>query len=157
MLSLSINSESKFNEFEPCLKSAKKRFQLSAGLHLETLNTLLRGTNNIFEPRLKFFNRPLLDKKIYVWNIKGLHHHFRKIYKLENLSLWQRLNSFSFQLRSIDLVLSLQIFADFWPEIIQEGILQHSLITIQMNVAQFSFVREKEFENTLDKKIIYAD
>ena len=76
---------------------------------------------------------------------------------MENLSLWQRLNSFSFQLRSIDLVLSLQIFADFWPEIIQEGILQHSLITIQMNVAQFSFVREKEFENTLDKKIIYAD
>ena len=39
--------ESEFNEFEPCLKSAKNRFQLSAGLNLETLNTILRGTNRI--------------------------------------------------------------------------------------------------------------
>ena len=31
---------SEFNEFEPSLKSAKNRFQLSAGLNLETLNTI---------------------------------------------------------------------------------------------------------------------
>ena len=30
-----ISSESEFNEFEPRLKSAKNRFQLSAGLNLE--------------------------------------------------------------------------------------------------------------------------
>ena len=46
--------ESEFNEFEPRLKSAKNRFQLSAGLNLETLNTILSGTNSILEPRLKF-------------------------------------------------------------------------------------------------------
>ena len=32
-------TESEFNEFKPSLKSAKTRFQLSAGLNLETLNT----------------------------------------------------------------------------------------------------------------------
>ena len=37
-----------FNEFEPCLKSLKDRFQLSAGLNLETLNTILSGTNHIW-------------------------------------------------------------------------------------------------------------
>ena len=43
-----LNSpESEFNEFEPGLKSAKNWFQLSAGLNLETLNTILRGTNLI--------------------------------------------------------------------------------------------------------------
>ena len=36
-----------FNEFEPCLKSAKNRFQLCAGLNLEILNTILSGTNHI--------------------------------------------------------------------------------------------------------------
>jgi len=36
-----------FNEFEPRLKSAKNRFQLSAGLNLETLNAFLSGTNHI--------------------------------------------------------------------------------------------------------------
>ena len=35
------------NEFEPRLKSAKNLFQLSAGLNLETLNTILCGTNHI--------------------------------------------------------------------------------------------------------------
>jgi len=40
-----MSSESKFNEFESRLKSPKKRVQLS--LNLETLNTILSGTNNI--------------------------------------------------------------------------------------------------------------
>ena len=39
--------ESEFNEFKPRLKSAKNRFQMSAGLNLETLNTILSGTNHI--------------------------------------------------------------------------------------------------------------
>ena len=34
-------------EFEPRLKSAKARFQLSAGVNLETLNTILSGTNHV--------------------------------------------------------------------------------------------------------------
>ena len=36
---------SEFNEFEPWLKSAKNRFQLSAGLNFEKLNTILSETN----------------------------------------------------------------------------------------------------------------
>ena len=55
--SFSINfkdTESEFNEFEPRLKSAKNRFQLSTGLNLETLNTILVEPT-IFKPRLKFF------------------------------------------------------------------------------------------------------
>ena len=40
-------TESDFNEFEPRLKSAKNRFQLSACLSFETLNTILSGTNHI--------------------------------------------------------------------------------------------------------------
>ena len=40
-------SVSEFKEFEPRLKSAKNRFQLSAGLNLEELNTILSGTNQI--------------------------------------------------------------------------------------------------------------
>ena len=40
-------SESKFNEIEPRLKSAKNRFQLSAGLNLKTTNTILNWTNYI--------------------------------------------------------------------------------------------------------------
>ena len=39
--------EPEFNEFEPRLKSPKNRFQLSAGLNLKTLNTILSGTNHI--------------------------------------------------------------------------------------------------------------
>ena len=53
---------SEFNEFEPRSKSAKNRFQLSAGLNLKTLNTILSETNHIwagprlkFKPQLKFF------------------------------------------------------------------------------------------------------
>ena len=34
-----LRSVSEFNEFEPRLKSAKNRFQLSAGLNLEKLNS----------------------------------------------------------------------------------------------------------------------
>ena len=41
------STESEFNEFEPRLKSAKNWFQLSASLNLETLNTILSGTNHI--------------------------------------------------------------------------------------------------------------
>ena len=40
-------SESEFNETEPHLKSTKNRFQLSAGLNLETLNKVLSETNHI--------------------------------------------------------------------------------------------------------------
>ena len=51
---------SEFNEFEPRLKFAKNRFQLSDSLNLEKLNTILSGTNQLetrlkFKPRLKFF------------------------------------------------------------------------------------------------------
>ena len=38
---------SEFNEFKPCPKSPKNRFQLSAGLNLEKLNTILSETNHI--------------------------------------------------------------------------------------------------------------
>ena len=38
---------SEFNEFEPRPNSAKNRFQLSDGLYLKKLNTILYGTNNI--------------------------------------------------------------------------------------------------------------
>ena len=41
-------AESKLNEFEPRLKSAENRFQLSASLNLETLNTIISGTNHIW-------------------------------------------------------------------------------------------------------------
>ena len=40
-------SVSEFNEFELWLKSVKNRFQLSAGLNLEKLNTIFSGTNHI--------------------------------------------------------------------------------------------------------------
>ena len=39
--------KSEFNEFEPRLKSAKNRFQLSAGLNLEKLNSILSGNNSL--------------------------------------------------------------------------------------------------------------
>ena len=40
-------SEMEFKEFEPRFKSAKTRFKLSAGLNLETFDTLLSGINHI--------------------------------------------------------------------------------------------------------------
>ena len=42
-----MQTVSEFHEFEPRLKSAKTRFQLSAGLNLETLNTILSKPNHI--------------------------------------------------------------------------------------------------------------
>ena len=35
-----------FKEFEPRFKSAKTQFKLSAGLNLETFDTVLSGTNH---------------------------------------------------------------------------------------------------------------
>ena len=48
----SINStfhkpEMEFKEFEPWFKSTKTQFKLSAGLNLETFDTILSGTNQI--------------------------------------------------------------------------------------------------------------
>ena len=42
-----MKSEMEFKEFEPRFKSAKIRFKLSAGLNLETFDTILSGTNHI--------------------------------------------------------------------------------------------------------------
>ena len=42
-----IRSEMEYKEFKPRLKSAKTRFKLSAGLNLETFDTILSGTNHI--------------------------------------------------------------------------------------------------------------
>ena len=39
--------EMEFKELEPRFKSAKTRFKFSAGLNLETFNTILSGTNHI--------------------------------------------------------------------------------------------------------------
>ena len=44
---LNIVSELEVNKFELGLRSPKNRFQLNAGLNLETLNTILSGTNHI--------------------------------------------------------------------------------------------------------------
>ena len=41
------STEMEFKEFEPRFKSAKTRFKLSAGLNLETFDTILSGTNHI--------------------------------------------------------------------------------------------------------------
>ena len=45
-------SGTEFNEFEPRRKSAKNQFQLSAGLNLEKLLTILSGTNHIWAASL---------------------------------------------------------------------------------------------------------
>ena len=42
-----VFSEIEIKEFEPRFKSAKTRFKLSAGLNLETFDTILSGTNHI--------------------------------------------------------------------------------------------------------------
>ena len=39
-------SEMEFKEYEPRFKSAKTRFKLSAGLNLETFDTILSETNH---------------------------------------------------------------------------------------------------------------
>ena len=40
-------SEMEFKEFVPRFKSAKTRFKFSAGLNLQTFDTILSGTNHI--------------------------------------------------------------------------------------------------------------
>ena len=42
-----FTTEAEFKEFEPRLSSAKTRFKLSAGLNLETFDTILSETNHI--------------------------------------------------------------------------------------------------------------
>ena len=42
-----VKTEMEFKEFEPRFKSAKTRFELSAGINLETFDTILSGTNHI--------------------------------------------------------------------------------------------------------------
>ena len=46
-LTVTLTPEMEFKEFEPRFKSAKTRFKLSAGLNLETFDTILSGTNHI--------------------------------------------------------------------------------------------------------------
>ena len=41
---------SELNEFKPRLQSSKNRFQLSFGLNIEKLNSIISGTNNIWAP-----------------------------------------------------------------------------------------------------------
>jgi len=41
-----MSGEMEFEEFEPRFKSAKTRFKLSAGLNLETFDTILSGRSN---------------------------------------------------------------------------------------------------------------
>ena len=53
-------TESEFNEFKPRLKSPQDRFQLSAGLNLEKLNTVLSETLTIFKFGLRQYNFRLL-------------------------------------------------------------------------------------------------
>ena len=47
VISISFQPEMEFKEFEPRFKSAKTRIKLSAGLNLETFDTILSGTNHI--------------------------------------------------------------------------------------------------------------
>ena len=49
-LKLWIFLVSEFKEFKPRLKYHKNQFQLSAGLNLEKINTILSGTNHIWAP-----------------------------------------------------------------------------------------------------------
>ena len=42
-----LQPEMEFKEFEPRFKSVKTRFKLSAGLNLETFDTILSGSNHI--------------------------------------------------------------------------------------------------------------
>ena len=42
-----LRPEMEFNEFKPRFKSAKTRFKFSAGLNLETFDTIFSGTNHI--------------------------------------------------------------------------------------------------------------
>ena len=42
-----VRPEMEFKEFQPRFKSNKTWFKLSAGINLETFDTILSGTNNI--------------------------------------------------------------------------------------------------------------
>ena len=46
-----------FKEFEPRFKSAKTRFKFSAGLNLETFDTILSGTNHYLNHGLNLNRR----------------------------------------------------------------------------------------------------
>ena len=59
-----------FKEFELRFKSAKTRFELSAGLNRETFDTILSGTNHIFKPRFKF-KPPLKFFKFSHWYLSN--------------------------------------------------------------------------------------
>ena len=48
ILILFINLSPIFNELKPRLKSPKNRFQLSAGLNLEKISTILSEANHIW-------------------------------------------------------------------------------------------------------------
>ena len=47
LIPISLQPKMEFKEFEPWFKSAKPRYKLSAGLNLETFDTILSGTNHI--------------------------------------------------------------------------------------------------------------
>ena len=57
---------SQFNEFEPRLKSAKNRFQSSAGLNLEKCNTILSETNHIWAAVQISLNLATVEFKIVI-------------------------------------------------------------------------------------------
>ena len=46
LVPISLQPEAEFKEFKSRLKSAKTRFKLSAGLNLETFDTILSETNH---------------------------------------------------------------------------------------------------------------
>ena len=47
LILLSVQPVAELKEFKPRFKSAKTRFKLSAGLNLETFDTIFNGTNHI--------------------------------------------------------------------------------------------------------------
>ena len=49
-LELELDRKIELNEFKPRLQSSKNRFQLSFGLNIEKLNSIISGTNNIWAP-----------------------------------------------------------------------------------------------------------
>jgi len=66
-LKINVFLEMEFKEFEPQFKSAKTRFK-SAGLNLETFDSILSGTNHKprlkFKPPLKFFGHWLTFSRL---------------------------------------------------------------------------------------------
>ena len=81
---------SEFNEFEPRLKSAKNRFQLSAGLKLKKLNTILVEPRLKFKSRLKFFKFGLRIHSLKYLGFLKSHPLFKPLYiniKIHNFYL----------------------------------------------------------------------